>query len=380
MTSKIIPGKRYYDRGKKESVSGLYYRVSPLGKGVWRFYYRNRQKVQRDITIGDFNLLSLTQARARAQQILTQVWNGQDPKGDWEGQRAEKTVDELFEATWKSHWSQKRYLVSGWANIARLNYENHIKKTFGKMRISEVGPPRIREWLRSKEDIPTTANRSLEVLSKLFTFAMEQEWLTSNPCRLVKAYPEKKRNRYATPQEIQTIGQLLSREYETDPRGVLFILLLAYTGARPRSLERAQRSELVCGEENGESFGVLTFDGKTTADSGEKEVIIFPTQALELLDRLPHPSDGSLIGCKFPTLLWNKVRQEAGCTDLWARDLRRTFATIGLSSGVGAGVMGELQNHKSAQTRQIYQKLLPHSRVQAATTVANKIEELMNET
>jgi integrase len=211
----------------------------------------------------------------------------------------------------------------------------------------------------------------MEVLSKLFLFAQEYEVVKygHNPCRFVKAFPEAKRHRYATISELGAIGMALNEEFKRHPREVLFIRLLALTGARPVSLMRVtigQFYRVGC-------FASITFHGKSTARTGQLETVVIPVEALSLFDGLRGGKDDLLIGKVDYARVWDRVRRAAGCPDLWVRDFRRTFATIGLSTGVELGVVGELLNHKSAQTTKTYAKLLPGRRQEAANSIAKKV-------
>jgi integrase len=93
---------------------------------------------------------------------------------------------------------------------------------------------------------------------------------------------------------------------------------------------------------------------------------------------LPKREDGLIFGIKMPSHLWRKIRKEAGCEDLWARDSRRTFATIGMSNGVKMDTVSELLNHSSVQTTKTYAKLNGSARSQAVETIASKMNQLLN--
>ncbi len=375
------PGDIVWDKGKG-SIKGVHLKVTAKGKKVWMLYYRTRSGQQRRPKLGNFNEMGLPNVREIAKTLLQRVSLGEDPRMQWDKEKAEMIVDELFKATFEGHWSQERFKISGWARQAECNYHKHIEKVFGRMRLCEVSTMKVREWHESLRDTPIAANRALEVLSRMFNYAIEKEWRLqgTNPCRVVKAFTEKKRKRYAGTTEIQSISTILSRLYVQHPHEITFIYLLMYTGARPRAIERAKRAQIRISHVDGVLCGVLECAGKSSETTGDDEVIIFSPQAMGLLEKLPPAADGSLTGCKMPSRLWRKIRTEAGCEDLWARDWRRTFATFGLSHGVEPGVIGELQNHRTAQTRLIYQKLLPDARLSAVTTIAGKLEGLMNGT
>lgn len=282
------------------------------------------------------------------------------------------TLKELFAKTMQLHWSQDRYRSSGWADEVQRYWVSRIEPELGDEPIT-LRPSRIREFHLSFADTPNAGNRCLEVLSKMLTFAEEMEFIPvgSNPCRLVRSFPEKKRTRFATPEEIKRIGQAMRSRPKSEQREVAFVLLLLFTGMRPSALMRAKKSEL---RTHPDGFGILIGDGKATASTGDRDTTIIPDQAMrEIVDRLPQRGDGLLIGLVHYRRFWEVIRKQAGCPDLWLRDMRRTFATIGLSNGVDIGVIGEMLNHRSIQTTKTYAKLLPTARVSAANTVGVQI-------
>lgn len=296
-------------------------------------------------------------------------------------EETEITVQDLFELTWREHWSQPRYIKSGWAQNIKNNYERNIKLHFGAERLSAITGVRVRAWHRDMGARPIAANRSLETLSKMFRFAEERELRAqgTNPCSIVKSFVEKRRKRFATPEEIQGIINILEREKERNREAVTFLYVLLYTGARPRSIEQAKLKDLKIIDYEGEKYGLLSFNGKSSAESGEEECVILPPRILNLVAWTQVNSNGKLFNCKMPRTLWKKIQDELGCHDLWARDLRRTFATIGLSNGVTAGALGQLLNHKSTQTTAVYAKLIEEEKIKSVKLIGEKIAKLVKE-
>lgn len=288
------------------------------------------------------------------------------------------TIDQLFTMTWKKHWAQARYFDSGWANEVDRLYRNRIYPLFGEKPFTKISVKELRDWhSTAATDHPVSANRALEVLSKLFSFADESNLGEPgfNPCKSVKAAKEQKRKRSASSDEIKAIAELLDRESMFYPVQCAFIFTLMYSGARPRSIERARWEDIEIMSHKGQSFGVMTFNGKSSAETGEEEQVIIPPQALELLGEVK--TKGPVFGIKTPRSLWEKIREEIGCEGLWIRDLRRTFAIVGLSNGVSAGIVGELLNHKSAQTTKRYSGLLQDKRLEAAGVVADAMTKII---
>ncbi len=358
-----------------QTVKGLHLRTMTTGRQSFYLYYRTKQGQQRKPKIGDVHL-GWVEARKVAKNLLKIVSDGGDPSGDWKRAREEFTINELFAKTWDQHWSQEQYQKSSWSTDVKCNYDNHIRPCFGSLRFSEVTPGRIREWHTTKSAIPCAANRSLETLSKIFTFAEEREWIPqgTNPCKLVRAFTEVKRNRYASNEELKAIAGILDREAAKYPRQVAFIYLLLMTGARPKSIECSTWNNLRTVELDGESFGILEYEGKSTHKTGDAETLVIPTLGMKILNSLPRAS--TITGIKMPTAFWKKIRKEVGCPDLWARDFRRTYATLGLSEGLDVGILGELLNHKDPKTTKRYAKLNLDSRIKVAKKINKSITEI----
>jgi len=311
--------------------------------------------------------LNRRKAVATTIRTLEGILTGPVPKN------AAMTVSALFKRVWSEHWSNDRFLKSGWSYEVERCFKVFIEPELGSFNINDMRAAIVRDWHIGLVGTPTQANRALEVLSRMFQHAWEREWIADNPCKRVKAFREKKRKRYATPDELRRIGALIAKYSSRWPRKTTFILALLLTGARPRSLERAQWSDLR--EQDG--YGILSFKGKGTEITGEFEQVIFPPMLMAQIKELGKPLDGSLMGCSMPNGLWDRIRQEAICPDLWMRDCRRTFATVGLSNGADLGLIGELLNHKSTQTTKIYAQLLDSRRIKAAGEIANQMSELL---
>lgn len=370
------PGTLIWDKFHPTlSVKGLHLKVLGPGRASIHLYYRTKNGTQRRPKIGDFPTMKLSDARRIAKEWLVEVARGGDPSRERKESRAELTVGELFGLVMRKHWSAERFERSGWRKEVLNLWKNHLDKPFSAKKLSDVTAKDVRDWHEGLRPTPYSANRAKAVLSKLYSFAEREELRpqNSNPCALVEEHPEKKRERFATEEEIAKVGEILRREATKNPQAAAFLYLLILTGSRPRAIERALWSELDIFDREGKLFGRLSFDGK----SGREEVII-PPQCMAVLKNLPYRENGTITGIKMPRRLWAKIKKEVGCPDLWARDWRRTFASVGLSHGVAPGIVGELQNHKDAQTRQIYQKLFPETRMEATSLIAEAYASLLS--
>jgi integrase len=294
------------------------------------------------------------------------------------------TVDELFNKVWGAYWCCERFTRSGHAKEVKWGYEKHIKPVFGNKLLIHVTKIKIREWHQKLSKHPFAANRALEILSTMFNKAIEDDhWLLVNPCNFVKPFVEKRRNRKASAIEIQKIVTCLYKYESRYPVGVAFLLTLLYSGARPRALERAKHDDLRLIEDTDEAtgYGLLEYEGKSTPKTGEYEKIVFAPLVMEMISKLPRRSDGLIFGIKMPRDLWRRVRKEVGCNDLWARDLRRTFATLGRKKGVDVSMdtISKLLNHQSIDTTEIYAKEDDEVRVHAVARISDRISSIINQ-
>jgi len=366
----VLKGKMSVSNGKitvwDSLVTGLH-TITNGSKTSWYVYYRLRSGKQRRSKIGSVNVITLKQARDIAKEILAKVALGQDPFE--EGKRTKHVrVHDSFVQLFLDHYSQERFMVSGHRKDVLYLYEKHIEKRFGKKEVSKVTSKEIKEWHSEFRNTPILGNRAKAVLSKIFSFADSNGHVPPgfNPAGSVPNFQERSRKRYATEEEIEKIVSVLDRLSISNPLGAVFIKILLLTGSRISALERVTWADI----KRYENGAVINVRGKTGVD----EIILSPT-AWALVEKLP--KDNLFVFGKFPRVLWRRVKEMTHIEGLWARDLRRTFGTVGLSSGVSRGAISELLNHKSEQTTKIYSLLIPKAKMQAAKTISEEIERLI---
>jgi integrase len=89
---------------------------------------------------------------------------------------------------------------------------------------------RVSKTVRGAERAPSTVNRELELLSKIFSLAIDQGLAIHNPCQKVKRFREdNERNRYLSDQEEPRLLSVL-----TGARASLrpLVVLAIHTGMR----------------------------------------------------------------------------------------------------------------------------------------------------
>ena len=344
------------------SVKGLHLRCFAASKGFY-VYYRTKAGIQRRPKLGDFGAITLTQARKVAQEMLAEVASGRDPAQERADTKAEHTVNELWTEYWKRHGSLKK---SG--DNDKWYWEQRARAKIGHMKLSHVTYSIVSDLLAGLATTPVNANRVRSLLSKMFNFAIAPlEWTDRNPVKGTSRNKEKKRRRKASREEIQTLIDLLRRELAGQQQGAAaFLWLLMMTGARKGEIAAAKWSEI-----QGDR---ILLDEHKTDDGGYARIIYLPRAAREVLDMLPRTS-GTITGLQSPQKLWDRLRKEAGCPDLTMHDLRRTFASVALSTGkLTLEQVMQMLGHTSAQTTKVYAWLMEDVATDAFAATAHAME------
>lgn len=363
-------------------VHGLHLRVFPT-TAVYYLHYRSPTErkpsgkpVERRRKLGPASALSLPEIRALARSCVAQVAAGQDPSLTKRLRAAEPTIDDLFKLVLAGYWSAARFIRSGWKRQVETVYEHDIKPTFGGRRASDPLND-VEDWHAAFKTRKRKGNLALAILSRMLNLAESNKYgrlrpLNSNPCSTVTRHPEGKRGRFASHTEITKVGALLEKYAGMYPAAVAFMYILIFSGSRPRAIERATWDQLTEIYTGGQLWGILKFQGKTGA-----EVVYLPPQAMAVIRKLPRVTGGTITGMGLPVKMWRRIRREAGCPDLWMRDWRRTFATVGLSSGEAMSRISELLNHKSTQTTKRYALLADDAKRAVAGNIAASLDGLL---
>lgn len=348
---------------RDDSLPGLHLRAFDNRKSFY-LYFRTKTGQERRPKLGDHGVITLTQARKIAKQMLGEVAAGGDPIAKREGARGEPTLADLWAEYWKRHGSKKK---SGEADQGIWN--RYLSKMAGR-KLSAIGYTDIADLHEKLADTPIMANRVLALASKMFSFAHRPlQWHAGvNPCKGVARYKEIKRKRYAKAHELTKLAQALAAEAEANPASVAFLYLLILTGARKGEIAKAKWSDL-------HGNKLVLKEHKTDA-TGHDRVIHLPPQAMAVIDRLPRTS-GTITGIQSPQAIWEKIRAAAGCEDLRIHDLRHSFASAAIGAGMTLAQIGELLGHTSTQTTARYAHLVEEAAAKAASDTAAHIGAAM---
>lgn len=355
-------------------VKGFGVKVTPRGRRSYFVRYRvggGRNGRQRKPTIGTHGIITCDQARDMARRTLAAARDGKDPYQERKTQINAETVGDFW-VVYRQRHLMVRTKPKTQADVTAI-FERHILPTLGKQNlraITKADVSRLHSKLNAK---PYQANRVLSALSGLFGRA--EEWghreERSNPCRNIQRYPEFSRESFLSREDRKRLAAVLDQQEKNNPVAVAFFRLALLTGCRKNELLRLSWSEVDL-----ESKCLHLPDSKTG-----KRSILLSTDAVKILKNMPRIADNPYVfpGAKKGTHLvnvnkrWLKVREEAGLQDVRIHDLRHTFASIAVESGLGLPVIGGLLGHSNASTTQRYAHLAEDHAREAVEAIGKKI-------
>jgi integrase len=201
----------------------------------------------------------------------------------------------------------------------------------------------------------------------------------TNPRKHIKKFPEKKRERYFSAAELQSIGRVL-REMEEErielPSAIAAVRLLLFTGCRLSEILKLQWEHVDLA-----SHALRLPDSKTGAKVvhlGSAAISVF--KAIDKVAGNPFVIVGRNPGAHLTDLqpFWQRLRGRAGLKNARIHDLRHTFASVAVSNGQSLSMIGKLLGHTQVQTTARYAHLANQPIIQAANDVSALIEnELM---
>ena len=355
----------FWDR----DLAGFGVRVHATGRKVYVVQSRGLTGPKR-VTLGRHGDMSTDEARKRAAVVIDRIKRGEDPVPA--PPEPEFTVAELSERFMRVH--VKVHCKPSTAATYRFMLDKHILPVLGGKAIGEVGRREISALHHLLRDTPNTANRVVKILSKMFSLAEAWERIPPgrNPCRSVRRYKTRSRERFLTPEEFRRLGRVLQEaDGSVWPPAIAALRLLMLTGCRK------SESLTLRWDDVDRTAGELRL---RDAKAGPRMVPL-TAPVLAVLDGIPR-IDGTpwvLAGQRPGTGLtkldnyWQSIRALAGLDDVRIHDIRHSYASRALALGESLPTIGKLLGHRKVGTTAWYAHLMRDAEKEAATRVGDSI-------
>jgi integrase len=331
-------------------IPGFGVRITAAGAVSFILNYHVHGR-ERRFTIGKHPEWSAIAARNRALELRREVSEGVDPLEEREQERTQPTMNDLCAEYLENHARVHKRPHS--VRDDKQMIAGVITPKMGTLRVSAVSGQGVAKLHASLKATPYLANRVLALLSKMFSLAIEWDWVSINPAQGIPRFHEDRRERWLQPEELQQFVKALNA-YKNQKIADAFRLLLL-TGSR--------KSEVLTAEWSMFDLQQALWT-KPSSHTKEKQIEHIPlsVQALELLTKMKEQSDGTsflfpgLNGKPRTTLrvAWSQICKAAGLANVRVHDLRHSYASYLVSEGVSLHVVGKLLGHSQAQTTQRY--------------------------
>jgi integrase len=329
------------------------------------------------LTLGSTICMSVAEAREKAVECMKMASQGLDPT-DARNQR--KTIYTLSEFATDEYMPYAMQTKRSWKDDeSRLRRE--IGQMLGHIPITEVTTRDVMQLHAAifKKNSAATANRYLSLVSRLFSFAIQIGYASSNPVKNIKKYKENgPRQRILCGTELTRFMQCLEESEQNT--AVLAIRLSLQTGLRSKS-ELFSLPWSCVDFENGTVKLMHTKNGRV-------RTIAINTVALSLLKEMHSKADplcpwvfparvgtGHLVDIRKPL---NKILAKAGITGVTPHDLRRSFGSLLCNAGVDIYQIKDLLGHSNVTvTQRAYAHLQQSTLRTSCEVVARTLEEAL---
>ena len=356
-------------------MRGFMLEVRSSGGKTYYQRYTDERGRERQFKIGPADVLTLRQARRKAQQIKAAAILGSNPQEERQQRRAIPTLQVFvndhylpFVKTYKRSWQTDE-------TILRV----HVLPHLGRLCLDEVTTATITEVvasMRSKNYAPGTVARVVVILRFLFNLARKWKVLKGhdNPAAGLPVPPDVQRSRFLDKGEIARLVEALAKDENQVAAKAILLLLL--TGARRNEVTHALWDYV---------------DLKTStlfvplAKSGKPRHIVLNAAAMDVLRSVPRLPGNPYV---FPSPItgrpsaslhfpWQRIKIKAGLAEVRLHDLRHSFASALVNNRKDLYVVQRLLGHANIKATQRYAHLAPETLTDAAEAMGQIVGPIL---
>lgn len=258
-----------------------------------------------------------------------------------------------------------------------------IMRYFGAKRLGEISPFMIEKFKIERRkskvqrfNVKTTTdkilsvasvNRELSLLSRIFSIAIMNKEVQTNPCRDVKHVPgEQPRTRYLLPDEEARLWKVLNGKVEY--LGAIIRIAL-HTGMRRGEVLRLKWTQIDFFREEIKAIKTKNGHDRLIPMNGQVKAMLLRLRKGSISEYVfPSPRKD---GCRITDIKkgFNAAIKEAEISDFHFHDLRHTFGTRAADMGVAMNAIADVMGHADIHTTRRYAHSTDEGRRMAVAAV-----------
>lgn len=335
-------------------VPGFGVRVQGHRK-VFILRYRTIRGRQRYLTIGQYGVYTLDQARDKARKYLVQISEGGDPAGDLQAQRSAGSVADLCDK-WLQLYSKPHR--KSWSEDQR-RLKSRVKPRLGRLAAADVKVADVAALhvdIGNKEGKSVEANRVLELIRTIWNWGIQQGLLprdTENPAKGIKRFKERSRERFVTREELPALATSIGKYPNIYVQGAIWMLLL--TGLRKNELLSARWDQV---DINRRTLRIPDSKGGEPIEAPLSEPALVVLRLLPPIEGNPYIFPGGKRGSHLKGLRqFKEIADKAGLGDIRPHDLRRTLGSWMAEDGASLALIAKALHHRDLSSTQVYARL-----------------------
>jgi len=250
---------------------------------------------------------------------------------------------------------------------------NSLLRFFSNMKLNQITPYHIEKYkLKRRSSVsPATVNRDLACMKHMFSLAIKWGKTAKNPVKEVKLFKvNNKRLRFLIEEEVQRLIECCSDELKT------IVVTAVYTGMRRGEILNLRWSDI-----DFRKRLIMIDDSK----GGVPRQIPINDLLMRTLSELHLRSSGDFVFLNKYGKPYRDIRsafktalKKAGINDFTFHDLRHTFASHLVMSGVDLVTVKELLGHKTIQMTMRYSHLSGKHKQQAVNILQRRLSYRQN--